>query len=88
MRFHGFRKNVPKCQAATPSGEEGESGEEKVALPPPKIISADLDRSAYKGKAVCLEKTCFFSGTRWQGGQSSPSKEFLNKNQIVCKSVC
>lgn len=64
MRLNGFRKNVPKCQAATPNEEKGGSGQGKAALPPPKTTSVGLERSVDKGKGACLEKMCMLLGMR------------------------
>ena len=83
MSLNGFRKNVPKCQAATPSGDKGVgTGKDRPASS--RNDFRRLGDSIYKGKAACLEKTHFSLGVRWQDGHSSPSKEFLNENQIVC----
>lgn len=56
-------KSVYKCQAATQSEERG-SGQGKAALPLPKTVFADMERTVYIGKAGCLENTRFLLGMR------------------------
>lgn len=86
MSLNGFRRNVPECQAATPSGDKA-GGTEKDSPASSRKRFLQTEDSVYKGKATCLEKARFSLGMRWQDGHSSPSKKFLNENQIVCNPI-
>ena len=85
MRLNGFRKNVPKCQAATPSEEKGVPGRERqpYLLKKKKKKVAGLERNVYKGKGAYLEKICILLGMQGPDSQSFSSKEFLKDRLFV-----